>query len=458
LSNLGYLIELWSIGHLRANPRNYRAHPPEQIEVLRQNIRRHGLEKPIVVAEDGTILAGHGILEAARLEGYEQVPVHIYHGGDAEAFLIDDNGSDRLAQDDERILVQLLRERQSAGTLGSTGWTDDDLREMMARLDMLDEGLPADPGAGEPPAHAVTHRGEVWVMGRHRLICGDSRDARVMETILAGERAALCVTSPPYGVGKEYEEKGITPWFETVRPVIQNLARFAEIVVWQIGDLYTTGSQFIEPTMAHSAQIFLDAGMRPIWTRIWEKQGMNFGIGPYHLVSNKPVQQYEYLAAFASALAEDAGGEVPEIREYGFVCAFAGAQYRFLRRLTQAERRAWGYAGIWRINTVVENKEHPAMFPLEIPERCIRMHSDPDNLVLEPFSGAGTTIIAAERQGRRCCAVELSPAYCDVAVDRWQRMTGLQAQLEGNGALFDERRQRDGAAAASGAFGGREGG
>jgi hypothetical protein len=254
-------------------------------------------------------------------------------------------------------------------------------------------------------------------------------------------------------VGKEYEQRGIEAWFDTVRPVIENLARFADVACWQIGDLAATGSQFIEPTMAYSVQMFIAVGMRPIWTRIWEKQGMNFGIGPYHLVSNKPVQQYEYLAAFAAALGDDTGGEPPELREYGFLCAFAAGQYRFVRRLTQAERRAWGYAGIWHINTVAENKDHPAMFPLEIPERCIRMHSDACDIILDPFSGAGTTIIAAERQGRRCCAVELSPGYCDVAVERWQRMTGLQAVLEGSGALFGEQSRHAGEPATSGTFG-----
>ena len=449
----GYSVELWRIERLRAHPRNYRGHPPEQVEVLRENIRRHGLEKPIVVMEDGTILAGHGILEAARLEGYEQVPVHVYHGDAPDSFLVDDNGSDRLARDDERVLVELLRERQAMGTLASTGWDDDALREMMARLDMLDEGLPADPGPGAVPAQPVTRPGDLWLLGGHRLVCGDSRDVATLARASGGERAALCVTSPPYGVGKEYEQRGIEPWFETVRPVIQNLARLAQVVVWQLGDLYSTGGQFVEPTMAYSVQMFIAAGMRPIWTRIWEKQGMNFGIGPYHLVSNKPVQQYEYLAAFAAAAGEDGDGEPPQLREYAFLCAFAAAQYRFVRRLTQAERRAWGYAGIWRVNTVTENKDHPAMFPLELPERCIKMHSGPGDIILEPFSGAGTTLIAAERQRRRCCAVELSPGYCDVAVERWQRMTGLEAVLEGAGTVFGKHGGQAREPATSGTFG-----
>jgi len=126
-------------------------------------------------------------------------------------------------------------------------------------------------------------------------MCGDSTKHEDFLALMDGRKAQLCVTSPPYGVGKDYEKKGIEPWFETMRPVIKNVCRFSEIVCWNLGDLYATGSQFIEPTTMYSLDMFREQGFRPIWIRIWEKQGMNFGVGPYHLVSNKPVQQYEYI-------------------------------------------------------------------------------------------------------------------------------------------------------------------
>ena len=172
--------------------------------------------------------------------------------------------------------------------------------------------------------------------------------------------------------------------------------------------------QFIEPTSVYSVNMFLDNGYRPIWIRIWKKQGQNFGVGPYHLVSNKPVQQYEYISAFSK------NGETEEYndQEYMWLSAFAGHSYKFVKRLTKEERKKWGYAGIWEMTTVRANKEHPAMFPVELPWRCIKMHSDKGGIVLEPFSGSGTTIIAAEQTGRRCYAMELSPVYCDLAVKR----------------------------------------
>jgi hypothetical protein len=240
-------------------------------------------------------------------------------------------------------------------------------------------------------------------------MCGDSTSEADFAKLMDGGHAQMAVTSPPYGVGKEYEKAGIEPWFETVRPVIRNLCRYADIVCWNLGDLYPTGSQFIEPTSVYSVNMFLDNGYRPIWIRIWKKQGMNFGVGPYHLVSNKPVQQYEYISAFAEH------------------------SYKFVKRLTKEERKEWGYAGIWELTTVRANKEHPAMFPVELPWRCIKMHSDKGGIVLEPFSGSGTTIIAAEQTERKCYAMELSPVYCDLAVERWENFTGQKAvKLDGN--------------------------
>jgi hypothetical protein len=206
------------------------------------------------------------------------------------------------------------------------------------------------------------------------------------------------------------------------------VCRYADIVCWNLGDLYATGSQFIEPTSVYSVNMFLENGYRPIWIRIWKKQGQNFGVGPYHLVSNKPVQQYEYISAFSNK------GEVEEYndQEYVWLSAFAGHSYKFVKRLTKEERKKWGYAGIWEMTTVRANKEHPAMFPVELPWRCIKMHSDKGGIVLEPFSGSGTTIIAAEQTERKCYAMELSPVYCDLAVKRWEEFTGEKAiKLEG---------------------------
>lgn len=269
---------------------------------------------------------------------------------------------------------------------------------------------------------SITQHGDIWILGNHRLMCGDSTSAEDFARLMDGSHAQMAITSPPYGVGKEYEKAGIEPWFETMKPAIRNICKHADIVCWQMIDLYCTGSQFIEPTGFYSVQMFADSGYRPIWIRIWKKQGTPFGAAPYHLVSNKPAAQYEYVTAFAGKETEEYNEQ-----EYVWLSAFSGHSYKFVKRLTKEERKKWGYAGVWEITTVRAHKDHPAMFPVELPWRCIKMHSDRDGIVLEPFSGSGTTIIAAEQTERRCYAMELSPIYCDVAVRRWEEFTGEKA-------------------------------
>ena len=145
---------------------------------------------------------------------------------------------------------------------------------------------------------AITKTGDIWKLGVHRLMCGDSTCSADFAKLMNGNKAQMSVTSPPYGVGKDYETKGIGPWLDTMRPVIENLTKYAGIVCWNLGDLYSTGTQFIEPTSVYSVDMFRKCGFRPIWIRIWKKQGMNFGVGSYHLkrvtAKEKPVDNDKY--------------------------------------------------------------------------------------------------------------------------------------------------------------------
>ena len=413
---------------LRAHPQNYNQHSEAQIGRLMASLEKFGQPKEIVVWR-GLIIAGHGLVEAARRLGWTALRAsdmsEVWTEAQALAYLGADNELARLADPDEAALAQLaasLRDVDAELAALAAG-TEERLAELMATLDAPagDDPGPQVDKASELQAKWQTATGQLWQLGEHRLICGDCTDAAVVERVLDGARAQLAVTSPPYGVGKSYETKGVAAWFETVRPCIRILCDKAAVVVWQIGDLYVTASQFIEPTLTYSINMFAECGFRVLWLRVWEKPGMNFGVGPYHLVSNKPVQQYEHVVALGSD--EDAI-EPSEPSDYEWIVGLAGPKYRFVKRLTRKERREWGYAGVWRIATVSANDSHPAMFPLELPERCIRMHSDPGQIVLEPFSGSGTTLIACERLGRRCRAVEIDPGYVAVALERWATMTG----------------------------------
>jgi hypothetical protein len=403
-----------------AHPDNWRIHPQRQRSALKGSLDTLGWVDVVI---------DERIWQALKNNDAEVpfITVDLSPEEEAQALLSLDAIA-ALAQTDAGKVDELLR-------MVSTDNTDVmQFLTHMAKDAGLDYGQPPE-DAPEPQIDRAaelqekwqTATGQLWEIGQHRLICGDCTDKAVVDRVMGGERAQLAVTSPPYGVGKSYETKGIGPWTETVRPAIKLLCEYADVIVWQIVDWYCTGSQFIEPTFAYSINMFGENGYRPIWIRIWEKQGTNFGVAPYHLVSNKPAQQYEYIGAVASETAIEELTK-PDTTDYEWLIGMAGHRHKYIRRLTDQERRDWGYSGVWKMNTVQANKDHPAMFPVELPKRCIKMHSDPEGIVIEPFSGSGTTLCACELLSRKCRAIEISPAYVAVSLQRLADM-GLEPRL-----------------------------
>ena len=290
-------------------------------------------------------------------------------------------------------------------------------------------------------------------------------------------------------MGKDYEKKGIDGCVQTISGAIEALKGKTLIVAWNVADLFSTGTQFTEPTGLYSVQLMQQAGYGLLYTRIWKKPGGNFaGNNPYYTVTTKPVQDYEYLFGFA---LQESDYLTKPIRDYLFQCAetasitdelisslggprfmkshwFTNRQWSFideknykrlqrycrqhgidafrreysdLRReyqentifshcLSDNDFSDWGMYGVWQMNTVHERLGgHAAAFPVELPTRYIKMHSYPNSLVYDPFGGTGTTLIACEQTGRRCRMMELNPQYCDVIIDRWQSLTGENAVL-----------------------------
>lgn len=391
-------IEKISIDKIKPYENNAKLHPPEQIEQIKKSIKEFGNNDPIAIDENDVIIEGHGRCEALKELGFKEVEVirltHL-NNEQKKAYILAHNKLTMNTGFDYDIL-SLELSKITDFDMSDFGFDELDLKFDEDKKIIKDE-------VPDIPKAPRTKPGEIYKMGNNRLMCGNFTKYEDVKKLMNNEFAKLAVTSPPYGVGKEYEEYGIEPWFNTVRPAIKNICKFSNIVCWNLGDLYTTNSQFIEPTNVYSVNIFMENSFKPIWTRIWEKQGPNFGNTPYHLVSNKPVQQYEYIWAFANS------------------------KHNFKKRLTHEENNEWGYYGIWKINTVTANKEHPAMFPIELPTRCIKMHSDKNDVILEPFAGSGTTLIACEQLKRKCFAMEIEPKYCDVIIERWENFTGERA-------------------------------
>jgi len=415
------------------NPRKNLKPGDKEYEKLKKSIETFGyIELVVWNKRTGNVVSGHQRLKILQELGYSEI----------ECIIIDVDSDNEKALNiamnkiggewDEDKLASLIADLDSnAFDVSVTGFDAAEVEELMDKFyskDAVQDEFDVDKVKENIEATgAITQKGDIWLLGNHRLMCGDSGSAEDLTKLMSGKHAQCAITSPPDEVGKNYEKDGIEPWLETMRVVIKNITKHADVICWQMVDLLCTGTQFIEPTGFYSIQMFADNGFRPIWIRIWKKQSMSSGVAPYHLATNKPAPQYEYITAFA-------GKEIEEYndQEYVWLSAFAGHSYKFAKRLTKDERKKWGYAGIWEMTAVRTKKQHPAMFPVELPWRCIKMHSDRDGIVLEPFSGSGTTIIAAEQTDRCCYAMEVSPVYCDLAIKRWEEFTGEKAvRMEG---------------------------
>jgi DNA modification methylase len=439
---MGYELKVMKLSELTPHPKNPRVHPDDMLKKLQRSIQEFGFTNPVLISEDNMVLAGHARCEAAERLGMAEVPCVVLplKGLSADAYVIADNKLNELSVWDEAKLAELFK-GFDIGDFDAelTGFSIDEIDALFAPKGCVEDDFDEAKAKKEVEAAggAVTQTGDIWLLGNHRLMCGDSTSPTDFEALMSGQKAQLCVTSPPYGVGKEYEERGLEPWFETMKPTIKNICRYSEVACYNIGDLFSTASQFIEPTFAHSVAMFADNGFRPLWIRVWDKKRQALSnSAPYHLATNKPIGDAEWLGAFASE-ADENGESLVVLDDYGYIVAAAGHNYRFVKRLTRQERKDWGYSSMWRIASVqgtaktkdrLDERNHKARFPVELPWRCIKMHSDKGGVVLEPFSGSGTTVIACEQTGRRCFAMERDATYCDIAVKRYTDFVGEDAE------------------------------
>ena len=466
------------------NPKNPRKWKNDsEIRNLAESIRKNPdfFEARPILLSDRTgvlmIIGGERRWEAARHLGLTQAPSYLFHN------LTEEREDEIMNRDNVHSGVWDEAKLQSWNKEQLQSWGVDGVKWPKQEQKIKEDNF--------NPDKKIAPRcksGDLWELGKHRLLCGDSTNPETFSQLMQGKEARLCVTSPPYGVGKSYEEKGINPWKKTIFSVIDNITKHARIIVWNIGDLFATGTQFIEPTSMFSTQRFIENGYPLMYARIWKKQGGNFAsTEPYYTVSTKPVQEYEWLLCYGKgdyekdydpiikwlngqALKADLNNSVlKEITGAGFmfghwftsnqwamidkinyekIVAYCNSKsikafernYEDLRReyenlniygkiLSKEEQSAWGQWAIWEIATV--NKRtygHPAEFPIELPARFIKMHTRPGDTILEPFCGAGTTLIASEQLGRICFGVELDPHYCDVIISRWEQFTGKKAK------------------------------
>lgn len=261
----------------------------------------------------------------------------------------------------------------------------------------------APPQVSEAQSTYNVKGGDIWQLGRHILACGDSTDPDLLARLFSA-RPDLLITSPPYGVGKDYEEGGIEQWRTLINKSLEawSLSTVNTIAI-NLGDRHTGNDGWEAHTFGELVTMAASHGYSHLNTRIWTKQPA-WSQTPYWRQSFKTVDEFEYIAVFAK--------EKP----------------KYVARLTDDENNEWGYRSVWDIPSVQSNDIHTAMFPIELPMRLIRLHTDQNDLVFEPFCGSGTTIIAAEAMRRSCIAIELLPEYCAVALARFAEVTQIEPE------------------------------
>lgn len=446
------VIEYRPLDRLVAYARNARTHSDAQIAEIAGSIREFGFTNPVLVAENGTLIAGHGRVLAARKLGMATVPAITLTGltdTQRRALVLADNRIALNAGWDQDLLALELGDLQEAGfDLGLTGFTADELGDLL-RPATDDDDADADDATvdevPEPAADPVVRPGDLWIPGAHRLLCGDSTDPAAVVRVMAGDAAALCFTSPPYGQQRDYAGGGIGDWDALMRGVFAALpmAPDGQVLV-NLGLIHRDGEWL--PYWSDWLAWMRNQGWRRFGLYVWDQ-----GPGLPGDWGGRLAPSFELVFHF-NRQGRKPNKIVP--------CKYAG-QDTHLRAdgHSTAMRKADGTVGAWthagqptqdhRIpDSVIRigrhkargiEVEHPAVFPVALAEHVLAAFTDAGDVCFEPFSGSGTTLVAAQRLGRRCRAIDLAPAYVDVALRRFRELfPDVPVTLDGDGRTYDE--------------------
>jgi DNA modification methylase len=383
--------------------RNARTHSKEQILQLRASLREFGFVNPVIVDKELNIIAGHGRIVAAKEEGITEVPcVFAEHLTEAQkrAYIIADN---RLAMnagwDAEMLSVELSDLQGAEFNISILGFDDAELNKLLSGMeDVKDDDFDVDAELKEPP---FTKLGDLWTLGRHRLVCGDSTKKDTFDLLMAGAKANLVITDPPYNVNYEgtagkikNDNMGNDAFYHFLLDAFTN----TEVVMAGDASIYvfhadTEGLNF--------RRAFVDAGFYLSGCCIWKKQSLVLGRSPYQW-QHEPVL-------------------------YGWKKTGKHQWYTGRKETT-----------IWEFDKPKKNGEHPTMKPVPLLAYPIMNSSMSNTLVLDPFGGSGSTLIACEQSDRSCYTIELDEKFCDVIVKRYIEQVGSadKVSVQRDGLLY----------------------
>jgi DNA modification methylase len=420
---------------LQADPRNSNTHPPEQIEQLRKSIRRYGFTKPVMLKADGsTIGAGHGAWMAAKLEGLAEIPTIALQLSDEDwrAYAILDNRLPRNAEWNEAILAAELAALHRIGfDLNDMGFGDLELGTLGVEGFELENRIQR---AEQTPAlnsNPVVERGELWALGDHRLLVGDSTDAASVGRLLDGARPVLMVTDPPYGVSYDpnwRSEVGVNRVIGSgATGKISNDDRADWTPAWQ---LFPGNTAYVWHGGLHSGVVeasLRTAGFEPRAQIIWDKGRLIISRGDYH---------WEHEPCWY-VVRDDL--EPP--CSYA-ICGDYHSEHELCWYVVR-KGKPGGYVGdrkqttMWRIEHRISETGHGAQKPIECMRRPILNSSKLGDGIYDPFCGSGTTLIAAHMEKRTAFAMEIDPIYAQVIIERWENFAGKEAARE-DGTTLDE--------------------
>lgn len=437
--------ELADITTLVPNPRNPNQHPPKQIELLAKIIKNQGWRAPITVSNrSGFVVRGHGRLLAAQLLGVDQVPVDQQeYSTDAEewADLVADNRIAELSQIDDSLLAGLLSEI-SASELDTdlTGFSEKQIDNLLADFNQAvvrEDNFDPSAAAAEIQ-EPVTKPGDIWQLGRHRLMCGDSTRLADVERLMSGDQAAMVFTDPPYNV--DYEG-GTGLKIQNDNMPAERFSQFLRDAFAAMfaatapgGAIYVCHADTQGENFRGALQ---DAGWLLKQCLIWVKNQFVMGRQDYQwghepiLYGWKPGAAHQWFGGRKqSTVIEDGMPIVIQQMGESAVIAITVGLEKVVLKVPGFEILHTGDdadSTIWRFEKPLKNGEHPTMKPIGLCARAIQNSSRPGEIVLDLFGGSGSTLMAAEQTGRECRTMELDPVYCDVIVRRWEEFVGQKA-------------------------------
>jgi DNA modification methylase len=399
-------IQHWHIERLIPYARNPRKNDAA-VDRMAASIREFGFKIPVLVRSNGEVVDGHLRLKAARKLGITEVPVILcdeWSEAQVKAFRLMVNRSVTWADWDPDLLgLELLELKGLDFDLDLTGFDSAELARYLADIDVK-PGLTDEDDAPEPPERPVSQPGDLWLLEKHRVLCGDATKSADVERLISAEKADLVFTDPPYNVDYSgYTKDKLT--IQGDRMTDEEFRRFLEAAFENYRSAIKRGASLY---VCHASSVQRDfqnaieaAGFDVRCQIIWAKNTFAWGFGRYKF-------QHEPI----------------------FYCHVAGEKDSWYGDKSQST--------LWTEKKPAANRLHPTMKPVELIERALRNSSKAGDCVLDPFGGSGSTLIACERRERSARVMELDPKYADVIIQRWQLYTGKSATLEADGRSFAE--------------------